>query len=67
MDETGLDPTGDDGRELTPRPPDGDDFVALCRRLNETGARYIVIGGLAIIYSGYGRFTEDIDLLVCSG
>lgn len=36
----------------------------LCAELNRTGARYVVVGGWAIIQSGYPRFTADIDLLV---
>jgi hypothetical protein len=39
-------------------------LVGLCRRLNELGARYIIIGGFAIIHAGYGRTTGDIDLLI---
>lgn len=46
------------------RPPRLTDLVALCRRLNEEGARYIVIGGMAIVQAGFVRATEDIDLLV---
>jgi len=46
------------------RPPRLTDLVALCRHLNEEHARYIVIGGMAIIQAGYVRATEDIDLLV---
>lgn len=46
------------------RPPRLTDLVVLCRRLNEEGARYIVIGGMAIIQAGFVRATEDIDLLV---
>jgi hypothetical protein len=38
--------------------------VSLCRSLNREGARYIVIGGMAIIQAGFVRATEDIDLLV---
>ncbi|MEO6741327.1 MAG: hypothetical protein ABIP20_13835 [Chthoniobacteraceae bacterium] len=38
--------------------------MAVCRRLNELGARYLVCGGFAIIHAGYARFTGDIDLLV---
>jgi len=53
----------DDG-PLEARPPRLADLVALCRRLNESGARYIVIGGMAIIQAGFVRATEDIDLLV---
>src|SRR6266566_2818888 len=46
------------------RPPRLTDLVALCRRLNEEHARYVVIGGMAIIQAGFVRTTEDIDLLV---
>ena len=50
--------------ELGSRPPTRSDLVALCRRLNELGARYVVVGGLAIIQAGHARTTGDIDLLV---
>jgi Nucleotidyl transferase of unknown function (DUF2204) len=46
------------------RPPRLTDLIALCRRLNEAGARYVVIGGMAVIQAGFVRATEDIDLLV---
>ena len=46
------------------RIPKEDDLVALCRALNERGARYLVIGGFAVIHHGYLRATEDIDLLL---
>ena len=49
---------------LEPRLPNGDDLVLLCRLLNDAGARYIVVGGFAIIQSGFARATEDIDLLI---
>ncbi len=38
--------------------------MALCRELNLRGARYLVIGGFAVIHAGYPRFTGDIDLLI---
>ena len=50
--------------DLVCRPPKEGDLVALCRRLNELEARYLVCGGFAIIQAGYPRFTGDIDLLV---
>lgn len=50
--------------ELTSRAPTQEDFVTLCARLNELKARYIVIGGFAIITSGYPRSTMDVDLLI---
>ena len=46
------------------RTPRQDDLVALCRALNACGARYLVVGGFAIIHHGYLRATDDIDLLV---
>lgn len=54
------------GEELRARPPDEQDFVTLCRTLNDLKARYVVVGGFAIIYTGYGRLTEDIDLIIDS-
>jgi hypothetical protein len=50
--------------ELVPRAPEERDLVAVCRRLNELGAKYVVIGGFAVIYGLYPRVTIDIDLLV---
>ena len=50
--------------DLVSRPPFEEDLAALCRRLNETGARYLVCGGFAVIQAGYARTTGDIDLLV---
>jgi len=40
------------------------DLVALCRELNQRDARYVVIGGFAVITAGLPRATGDIDLLV---
>lgn len=54
----------DGSSELTPRPPQREDVVRICRELNRLGASYVVVGGLAIIESGYPRTTGDIDLLV---
>lgn len=47
-----------------PRPPAQSDLVRLCRELNACGARYLVVGGFAVIQHGFLRATEDIDLLV---
>jgi hypothetical protein len=52
--------------ELEPRPPLETDLVALCRELNQRGARYIVIGGFAVISAGLPRVTGDIDLMVAA-
>jgi len=46
------------------RAPEVDDLVRICRSLNEAGARYVLIGGFAVIAHGGGRTTRDIDLLV---
>ena len=54
----------DDGPAPEARPPGIADLVALCRSLNREGARYVVIGGMAIIRAGLVRATEGIDLLV---
>ena len=47
-----------------PRPPNRIDLVRLCRELNIRGARYVIIGGMAINQLGLVRATEDIDLLI---
>ena len=47
-----------------PRAPEIEDLVKLCRHLNASQAKYIVVGGMAVIQSGYLRATEDIDLLI---
>jgi hypothetical protein len=46
------------------RAPEPDDVVRICRALNEAEARYVLIGGFAVIAHGAARFTKDIDLLV---
>jgi hypothetical protein len=46
------------------RPPTIDDLRRLCRALDEAGARYVLIGGFAVILHGGERTTKDIDLLV---
>ncbi|MBL9218449.1 MAG: hypothetical protein JNG82_08175 [Opitutaceae bacterium] len=46
------------------RPPDEHDLVALARELNRLGARYVVIGGVAMNRLGFIRATEDLDLLI---
>jgi hypothetical protein len=47
-----------------PRPPEQTDLAKLCAALNAEIARYIVVGGRAIIQQGFLRATEDIDLLL---
>lgn len=46
------------------REPQIEDLVRICRALNDAGARYMLIGGFAVIAHGGGRTTKDIDLLV---
>ena len=53
-----------DGKGSESRPPSLSDLVNLCLWLNDAGARYIVIGGMAMIEAGFIRATEDIDLLI---
>ena len=61
MDEPTHPSSGD--QEVS-RPPTWDDLKRLCAELNRVGARYVVVGGWAIIKHGYPRFTTDIDLLI---
>ena len=53
-----------EAEELISRPPLREDVVGLCRELNRLGAKYVVVGGFAVIEAGYSRTTGDIDLLV---
>jgi hypothetical protein len=56
-----VDDSSDDRYSRAPEPGD---VVRICRALNEAGARYLLIGGFAVIAHGAGRFTKDIDLLI---
>lgn len=40
---------------------DFSEFIAL---LNEKGVKYLVIGGYAVAYHGYPRYTKDLDIWV---
>jgi len=51
---------------LISRPPLQADLVNLCRELNQRGAKYVVIGGFAIIAAGLPRLTTDVDLMVAA-
>ena len=46
------------------RIPTIEDLKAICKHLNDEGAKYMLIGGFAMAYHGMPRMTEDIDLLV---
>lgn len=39
-------------------------FLKVCRLLNEAGAHYVICGGYACIIHGNLRATQDVDLLV---
>lgn len=66
MDDESDRRAGDPSSELEPRLPEEADLVLICRRLNELGAKYLVVGGFAIIYGGYPRTTTDIDLILAT-
>ncbi len=50
--------------DLSSRAPTEADLVSLCRALNQLGARYLIVGGFAVMYSGYARTTTGVDLLM---
>ncbi len=54
----------DDDDARYARAPEPEDVARICRALNDRGARYLLIGGFAVIAHGAGRFTKDVDLLV---
>ena len=39
-------------------------YEPLFQALNASGARYVVVGGVATVLHGYARLTADIDLIV---
>ena len=51
---------------LISRPPTEADLVNLCRELNQRDAKYVVIGGLAIIAAGLPSMTTDVELMVAA-
>jgi predicted nucleotidyltransferase len=46
---------------MTPLPPDFRDFIQL---LNRHRVKYVVVGGYAVAFHGYSRYTGDIDFFV---
>lgn len=46
---------------MIPLPRDFQDFLRL---LNANGIRYVVIGGYAVAYHGFVRYTGDLDVFV---
>lgn len=59
-----MDETTEGPGSTRSRSPTVADLTALCGRLNEIGAAYLVVGGWAMIHHGAMRTTEDIDLLI---
>ena len=49
---------------IDPRTPLLADLVQICRELNYQTAKYIVVGGFAVIQHGHLRTTGDIDVLI---
>ncbi len=39
-------------------------FEPLFKALNDSGVRYVVVGGLAVVLHGHARLTVDVDLVV---
>ena len=64
MDDAEFGGYGGEEGELAPREPSVEDLIHLCRELNASGCRYLVVGGFAMIGAGYSRRTMDIDLVV---
>lgn len=54
-------------KPLECREPTLEDLVKLCRSLNASKARYVVVGGFAIRAAGFPRNTIDVDLLIETG
>ncbi len=49
------------------RQPSLEDVIRIGRDLNANAAKYVIVGGFAIIQAGYPRQTMDIDLLIETG
>jgi hypothetical protein len=39
-------------------------FDAIARALHDASVPFIVVGGIAVIHHGYGRVTQDVDLVI---
>ena len=39
-------------------------FEEVVRVLDESDVRFILVGGIAVVAHGYGRFTRDLDLVI---
>lgn len=40
------------------------DLIEICKKLNELGVKYVLVGGFAVAFHGYARGTKDIDFIV---
>src|SRR5688572_24683248 len=49
------------------RAPHLQDLLDLCQAFDREGARYLLIGGFAVILHGFVRSTKDVDFLVDPG
>ncbi len=49
------------------RQPTLEDIVFLSRELTARNAKFVIVGGFAVIEAGYARQTMDIDLLIETG
>ncbi len=56
-----MDDAPDRGESRAPRLQD---LIELCQALNREKARYLLIGGFAVILHGFVRGTKDVDLLI---
>ena len=39
-------------------------FDAIVQALNEARVPFLVVGGIAVIHHGYGRVTQDVDIVI---
>lgn len=44
--------------------PERSPLLTICSLLNAAGAKYLVVGGYAVILHGLVRTTEDVDILI---
>lgn len=49
----------EDADALESRPPTTEDLVNLCRELNRLGAKYVVVGGMAVNQHGFVRMVSE--------
>jgi hypothetical protein len=39
-------------------------FDAIVRALNKAEVPFLIVGGIAVIHHGYGRLTQDVDMVI---